>query len=67
MTEVLFDHAFHYDVDEDMKTALRENRSDLGNPRNVQSQGAANEMVEQVMRGFQDPPGDEGEQAGDQS
>jgi hypothetical protein len=30
MTEVLFDHAFHYDVDDATKQALRENREDVG-------------------------------------
>lgn len=58
MTEVLFDHAFHYDVDDATKAALRENRSDLGNTKSSRTEGVATEMIEQVLKGFQDPATD---------
>lgn len=59
MTEVLFDHAFHYDVDEATKAALRENRSDLGNTKSTRAEGLATEMIEQVLKGVEDPANDE--------
>ena len=54
LTEVLFDHAFHYDVDDVTKTALRENRADLGNAKSSRGDQVANEVLDKMMKEVQE-------------
>lgn len=54
VNEVLFDHSFHYDVDEATKQALRQNRADMGNAKSARTDAIANEVIDNVMKGVQD-------------
>lgn len=62
MTEVLFDHSFHYDVDAATKEDLRQNRSNLGNAKSSKNEGLASEMMEQVAKSFREAADDEDSQ-----
>lgn len=55
MTEVLFNHNFHYDVDAEMKQQLKENRKDLGMSlgiSNANRDKIENEIIDGLRAGF---------------